>query len=50
VSERLAEDAARTSGFRERRWFGTRLQIWLGGALALLTIYLAARGVDCWQC
>jgi hypothetical protein len=46
VSERLAEDAARTSGFRERRWFGTRLQIWLGGALALLTIYLAARGVD----
>ncbi len=30
----------------ERRWFGTRLQLWLGLALAVLTVYLALRAVD----
>ncbi len=33
----------------ERRWFGTRLQMWLGLVLALLTLYLAVRAVDLGQ-
>jgi uncharacterized protein (TIRG00374 family) len=28
------------------RWFGTRVQVWLGLILALITVYLAARAVD----
>jgi glycosyltransferase 2 family protein len=28
------------------RWFGTRVQIWLGLILALITVYLVARTVD----
>jgi glycosyltransferase 2 family protein len=37
---------ASAAGRAENRWFGTRLRIWLGLILALITMYLAARTVD----
>jgi glycosyltransferase 2 family protein len=43
LSESEPNGAASRAG---SRWFGTRVQIWLGLILALITVYLAARTVD----
>jgi hypothetical protein len=39
-------ELALAPGRASRRWFGTRLQIWLGLIVAVVTLYLAARSVD----